>query len=92
VSLSSLKVIPVIFSAGVAKICCCILYVLSLEETFTSRSDIGNIPFTCLDAMYAKGDRYEKRRLIGSIYPEKFTFEEWQVRTASKGRLLSFST
>jgi site-specific DNA recombinase len=35
-----------------------------------------------LDIIYSKSDAYEQRKIVGSIYPEKFTFDELRVRTA----------
>jgi len=43
-----------------------------------------------LNAIYCKSETYTKRELIGSMYPEKFTFEELQHRTAKMGELYSF--
>jgi site-specific DNA recombinase len=44
---------------------------------------------TQLDAIYCKSDTSNKRELIGSMYPEKFTFEELQHRTARTSDLYS---
>jgi len=52
--------------------------------------DAAIVKLTSLDAMYCKSDRYQKRKLIGSIYPEKFTFEDLKVRTAKQGELFKF--
>ncbi|MGN6177618.1 MAG: recombinase family protein [Mucilaginibacter sp.] len=35
-----------------------------------------------LKTIYCQSDSYEKRTLIGSMYPEKFTFEDLEHRTA----------
>ena len=35
-----------------------------------------------LDTIYSESEPYDQKRLIGSIYPEKFTFEEICFRTA----------
>ncbi|GAA4907525.1 hypothetical protein GCM10023313_07960 [Mucilaginibacter defluvii] len=43
-----------------------------------------------VDKIYYKSDRYAKRKLIGSIYPEKFTFEEIKVRTAKASELFEY--
>jgi site-specific DNA recombinase len=45
---------------------------------------------TAIDKVYCESDHYGKRKLIGSIYPEKFTFEELRVRTAKKGDVFEF--
>ena len=49
------------------------------------RKAIGKI--TQLDAMYLKSTTSDKRELIGSMYPEKFTYEELQHRTAQISEL-----
>ena len=46
---------------------------------------IGNL--TQLDALYSKSDTYKKRELIGSMYPQKFTYENLQHRTAQTSDL-----
>jgi site-specific DNA recombinase len=38
-----------------------------------------------LDIMYLKSSSYERREIISSTYPEKFTFEEIKSRTAKLG-------
>ena len=45
---------------------------------------------TKLDVIYYQSDNSEKRELIGSMYAEKFTFEDLQHRTAKTGDLYSF--
>ncbi len=45
---------------------------------------------TLPDTIYCQSETYEKRELIGSMYPEKFTFEDLQHRTAKSGDLYSF--
>lgn len=35
-----------------------------------------------LDTLYTNGSVYQKRRIIGSMLPEKLTFQNSQVRTA----------
>ena len=35
-----------------------------------------------LNVIYSKSDANERREIIGSMYPEKFTFEDLQHRTA----------
>ena len=52
--------------------------------------DSALIKLTSLDRMYSKSDRLAKRKLIGSIYPEKFTFDELIVRTAKQSELFKF--
>lgn len=44
---------------------------------------------TQLDELYSKSNSYKKRELIGSMYPQKFTFEELQHRTALTSELYS---
>ncbi|MEH6306839.1 recombinase family protein [Olivibacter sp. CPCC 100613] len=38
---------------------------------------------TRLDAIFFKSDNYGKRKIIGSMFPEKFTFENLKARTAN---------
>ncbi len=45
---------------------------------------------TLLDTIYCQSANYDKRKLIGSMYPQKFTFEDLQHRTAKSGDLYSF--
>jgi site-specific DNA recombinase len=45
---------------------------------------------TLLDIIYCQSANYDKRELIGSMYPQKFTFEDLQHRTAKPGDLYSF--
>ena len=52
--------------------------------------DEALLKLTAIDTIYCKSDHYGKRKLIGSIYPEKFTFEDLQVRTAKTGEVFSF--
>ncbi|WP_317173973.1 recombinase family protein [Mucilaginibacter glaciei] len=52
--------------------------------------DSAMAKLTSIDALYCKSDHYGKRKLIGSIYPEKFTFEDLKVRTAKTGDIFSF--
>jgi hypothetical protein len=47
------------------------------------------IRLTQLDAIYCNSNTFDKRQLIGSMYPEKFTFEELQYRTARTSELYS---
>ena len=44
---------------------------------------------TQLESIYCKSGTYSKRELIGSMYPQKFTFEELQHRTAQTSELYS---
>ncbi|WP_208394750.1 hypothetical protein [Mucilaginibacter gilvus] len=44
---------------------------------------------TQLDAIHSKSTTSEKRKLIGWMYPQKFTFEELQHRTAFTSELYS---
>ena len=52
--------------------------------------DSAMAKLTSIDALYCISDHYGKRKLIGSIYPEKFTFEDLKVRTAKTGEIFSF--
>jgi site-specific DNA recombinase len=45
---------------------------------------------TRLSALYLQSGTYEKRELIGSMYPQKFTFQELQHRTAQTSALYSY--
>ena len=45
---------------------------------------------TLLDTIYCQLANYEKREIIGSIYSQKFTFEDLEDRTAKSGDLYSF--
>jgi hypothetical protein len=45
---------------------------------------------TLLDTIYCQSANCEKRELIGSMYPQKFTFEDLQHRTAKTADLYSF--
>ena len=47
------------------------------------------INLTQLNAIYSKSTTSDKRELIGSMYPQKFTFEELQHRTAFMSELYS---
>ncbi|WP_354431647.1 MULTISPECIES: recombinase family protein [unclassified Mucilaginibacter] len=60
--------------------------VSEMEKTLDSAME----KLTCLNTIYCKSDHYEKRKLIGSIYPEKFTFEDLKVRTAKTGEVFEF--
>ena len=60
--------------------------VSEVEKTLDSAME----KLTSIDALYCKSDHYGKRKLIGSIYPEKFTFEDLKVRTAKMGEIFSF--
>jgi len=46
--------------------------------------DSALVNLTSIDKIYRESAHYEKRKLIGPIYPEKFTFEELKVRTAKQ--------
>lgn len=59
---------------------------IEVEKTL----DTALLKLTCLNTIYCKSDHYGKRKLIGSIYPEKFTFEDLKVRTAKTGEIFSF--
>jgi len=57
-----------------------------IEETF----DSALINLTSINKIYCESDHYGKRKLISSIYPEKFTFEELKVRTAKQEEIFKF--
>jgi site-specific DNA recombinase len=70
-----------------------------ISDLRTSTTSIGEVEktldsalktLTAIDKVYCESDHYGKRKLIGSIYPEKFTFEELRVRTAKKGDVFEF--
>ncbi len=56
-----------------------------VEKTLDSAMD----KLTSIDVLYSNSDHYAKRKLIGSIYPEKFTFEDLKVRTAKTGEVFN---
>jgi site-specific DNA recombinase len=62
---------------------------MSVSEV-TKTLDSAITKLTCLDSIYSKSDHQGKRKLIGSIYPEKFTFEDLKVRTAQPGEIFKF--
>jgi site-specific DNA recombinase len=70
-----------------------------ISELRTNNMSIGEVERTldsaieklgAIDTLYCKSDHYGKRKLIGSIYPEKFTCEDLKVRTAKTGEIFSF--
>jgi site-specific DNA recombinase len=52
--------------------------------------DSALINLTSIDKVYTKLDHYSKRKLLGSIYPEKFNLEQLKVRTAKRGEVFQF--
>jgi site-specific DNA recombinase len=62
------------------------LSVSDLEKTLDAA--LGNL--AALVNIYCKSDRYVKRKLIGSMYPEKFTIEDLEVRTAKPNEVYEF--
>jgi len=52
--------------------------------------DAAIINLTCINSLYCKSDNYTKRKLIGSIYPEKFTIEDVKIRTAKPSEVFEF--
>ena len=52
--------------------------------------DAAIINLTCINSLYCKSDNYTKRKLIGSIYPKKFTIEDVKVRTAKPSEIFEF--
>ncbi|EHQ26578.1 DNA invertase Pin-like site-specific DNA recombinase [Mucilaginibacter gracilis] len=69
-----------------------------LSEAAAANSKTANIEpllrpaiskLTRLNTIYSKSDSSNKRELIGSMYPQKFTFEELQHRTALTSELYS---
>jgi site-specific DNA recombinase len=70
-----------------------------ISELRTNSMSIGEIEkvldgaianLCALDKIYCKSGTYEKKRIIGSIYPEKFTFEEIKLRTAKPSDAFRF--
>jgi site-specific DNA recombinase len=45
---------------------------------------------TSIDIIYSNSDHYAKRKLIGSIYPEKFTIEDIDFRTAKRSEVFDY--
>lgn len=45
---------------------------------------------TAINKLYCESDHYGKRKIIGSIYPEKFTFDELRVRTVKPEEVFKF--
>ena len=43
-----------------------------------------------LDAIFCNSSTCQKRELIGSMYPEKFTFEELEARTAKASEFYNY--
>lgn len=52
--------------------------------------DSALMNLTSIDKIYCGSDHYGKRKLIGSIYPEKFNLEQLKVRTAKLGEVFRF--
>jgi site-specific DNA recombinase len=52
--------------------------------------DSALINLTNLKNIYCDSDNYARRNLIGSIFPEKFTIEDLQVRTAKPSEVFQF--
>jgi site-specific DNA recombinase len=52
--------------------------------------DSALINLTSIDKVYHQSDHYGKRKLLGSIYPEKFNLEQLKVRTAKRGEVFQF--
>ena len=52
--------------------------------------DAAIINLACINSLYCKSDNYTKRKLIGSIYPKKFTIEDVKVRTAKPSEIFEF--
>jgi site-specific DNA recombinase len=70
-----------------------------INDLRTNSTGIGEVEKTLdsalkilavIDKVYCESDHCGKRKLIDSIYPEKFTFEELRVRTAKKGDVFEF--
>lgn len=70
-----------------------------LAETITTQKPMENIGplvskavsnLTRLNTLYLQSSSSDKRELIGSMYPHKFTFEELQHRTAQVGELYTY--
>ncbi|WP_259067932.1 hypothetical protein HDF24_18420 [Mucilaginibacter sp. X4EP1] len=66
--------------------------VISVQKRFVNIEPIVTnavAQLAVIDAIYYKSITYEKIESIGSIYPEKFTFEDLQHRTAKTSDLYS---
>jgi site-specific DNA recombinase len=61
--------------------------IAEVEKTLDSALE----KLTAIDKIYCNSDHYAKRKLIGSIYPEKFTFEDLKVRTAKRSEVFEFT-
>lgn len=67
-----------------------------LQTNKTSIAEVESIVdgvvknLTKTNELYCKSDYYIKRKLIGSIYPKKFTFEDLDVRTVKKSEVFEF--
>lgn len=53
------------------------------QEQLAPIIDKAITTFTKLNVIYCKSSTEEKRKLIGSMFPEKFTFENLKHRTAT---------
>jgi hypothetical protein len=52
--------------------------------------DLALVKLTSLNDIYTNSDHYAKRKLIGSIYPEKFTIEDLTSRTIKPSDVFEF--
>ena len=48
------------------------------------------LKLTAIDTIFSDSDHYVKRKIVGSIYPDKFTFEDLNVRTAKRSEVFEF--
>jgi len=61
--------------------------IADVEKTLSSALN----KIVAIDIIICNSDNYAKRKLIGSIYPEKFTIEDIKVRTAKPSEYLNSS-
>lgn len=70
-----------------------------ISELQTSKMSIAEVEktldmaiekLTAIDAIYSSSDNYAKHKLIGSIYPEKFTIEDIEFRTAKRSDVFEY--
>jgi len=52
--------------------------------------DAAITKLTAIDTIYSNSDHYNKRTLIGSIYPEKFSIEDVKLRTAKRSEIFDY--
>ncbi|MBS1524129.1 MAG: recombinase family protein [Bacteroidetes bacterium] len=52
--------------------------------------DSALLKLTDLQAMYSNSDNYQKRKIVSSIYPEKFTIEDLKGRTPKQSEIFNW--